>query len=248
MKSVCLKLGMMYLNGPYNEEEAMRNAIQDSLDTAMNQIPLPNTNDQQVLSPVDVKVNRLLYAIDNTQKKIEELLKYDIKKTLKVASPKKKSTQNPLETSGGGANSISEQDRLYYLAEQAALRRQEQEEEEQAHEEEETHEQPSTHNEDVPTPQIIQPIEEGNSQLPTQSQDQIIMAFMTNNGRIKFNFPPDTMGEQVYRSVFNQMKPTTNSLAEDQYQIVDPYGTVLVRDKTLEEQHVRTKTVYSVRY
>ncbi|EAX99309.1 hypothetical protein TVAG_152280 [Trichomonas vaginalis G3] len=239
---------MLYGRYNYNEEEAMRNAIQESIENQQMQEILPPGYGQPVETPVDAKVNRLLYAIDRTKAKIDQLMKYDITKTMKAtSSPKKKTPPPPLSSS---AQIRNEQDRKYRLAELEALRRQEEEEEEanEQYEDDNLH-SPTAHTEGEENQEQGEPsvIEEPVSQIPSQNDSIIIMKVQINCQKLTFTYPSSTKGEVVYQAVFDHMQPTSNSMTFDSLQILDPIGKLLERNKTLAEQNIRNKTLFFVR-
>ena len=245
----------------YNEEAALRRALEESIAAEIippeQRIP-PNDDDDKSTSTQKI-VREMLKNIDICEQKINALISMDLtntkifNKSQSLRSPKsksRKSLSSPQNSSSGQLNTSAEirmqQDRAFYEAEQRQIIDNLSEEDfnELSFEEEEEEVFGTFSSESL----LSQEEEDQQQHAPSVSNDQnaLTIALQLPRTRVVYSFMPSDLGKCVYDKAQAALIEQGEDEIED-FQIIAPLGQPLLKDKTLAEQHVVNKTLFSVR-
>ena len=242
----------------YNEDEAYNNAIRESLAAQLippEQRGIP-TNIQGNETGTQIKVREMLASIDMCRDKIKELMELDLnKKPAPKPSPNSKrlspniSRISQNDSLDSTQQLIRQQDEDFYAAENRQLRIEAEEEEM-----EEDEDGFLTFDDSIGSHEEDDDAKISDSDTDTDdfvnslfTDDLIVIKIRLPKESKEFSFQPTALGQKVYDKVSKKIGDQLNVTDLGNFEIVDALGVVLQKDKTLEEQGIRSKTIFTAR-
>jgi hypothetical protein len=237
---------------------------------------IPHSGFNERSTQTEIVVNDIYKNIEKCENQMKELMEMDLSKTKvfdksRSSSLKKTisrfSSQSPNNSPESSLNSSAEirmhQDRAFYEAERRHIMAEEEDLtsdisldfdlESEYEEYEDDLESTIISAEDLHQliPSLTDAPQATAAQPPITNQTTpeiapITIAMQLPRGRSVYNFSPNDLGQRVYEVVINTLKTQIVSIPDD-LQVIDPLGNVLLKDKTLAEQNIPTKTLFSVR-
>ena len=223
-------------NNGFNDEEALRYAISESLDEEISpplfRQNIPASNDKNIQTdPVSEKICQVLDMVKNFKSKISELINLDISSNSQNISHSKNE-----ENLSDSQKIRRQQDIEFQEALELAKKEEEMKELRKKEEEEEANEQRNY-------PEMIKQkfIEIGN-----EPNDGILLAVsIPNKPKITRHFAPESFGSDVYIWVAANEFMISSGLHLGKFNLVFA-GKTLDDKKSLIEQDISSKTLFSV--
>ncbi|OHS98579.1 hypothetical protein TRFO_08876 [Tritrichomonas foetus] len=233
------------INNGYDDEEAFQTAVQQSLQTEL--VPPDRRLRPEIASryseatlnnPVSEKACRVIDMVQKTRQKLDELIHMDL-----TACPPKSPTRSIEEVNA--SSPVSDR-----LSESQEIRRQQNEEYQIALANAQAQERARQEEEEEAPEQIDnygEMIQQKFSEIGEEPQNGLLLAVALPSGqRISRKFNPDTIANDVYIWVAANENMVTSGARLDSFNIVGPTGTILDSQKTLNEQSIASRTLFSI--
>ena len=215
------------------EEDAYLRAVEESI--------------EQRSTPARV-IQDMLDRIQQCENKILDLMKIDLTKPIQKPgwSPKKSNSSQISDNSLTSTGEIlRKQDEDYRLLERQALLEQDEEEDEGDDLSNYDDLSAGDHEWDF----LSTSTESGQEDEVEQNDDQsnnIIIKIQLSGETPEFSFPPQAIGQKVYDAVFQKYSAQISS-GRNGFKLKDIFGKEILRDKTLQEQQIKNKTMFSIK-
>ena len=224
-------------NNGYNDEDALRYAISQSLDDEItppslrHQNMLLNFNKNAQPDPVSEKIHQVLEMVKDSRCKINDLISLDITSNLNNKRHKEEE-QNLSESQ----KIIKQQDIEYQEVLALAQKNEEINKIHAKEEEEEANEQQNY-------PEMIR---QKFREIGNEPKNGILLAVsIPNKPKITRHFLPESLGNDVYIWVAANEYMISSGFQHGKFRLISA-GKVLDDQKSLSEQNIQTRTIFSI--